>query len=284
MLRQRTVLFIDAGLNGGLTTMISAGEVHLPGCPTDKPRVGPDQSTAPDRLPGARAEGALPRSEAIPAIANRDASAANGSRPAPGLRPQPVARQELPRAALDARQDRRDIGIGRWRQLVELGPGGRGRPPSKTGEWKCTLRLAAPSARLYKTPALPPSYTSRASDMVGPAPTSVKQRGLDVGGIGGSRADPCVSDPSVIIPTVRAPSCQGGPMELDARLRIDDENPQYDDDDEDEDEVEDGDDEITDSDIEDDDLGDDDDEDEDDDLDEDDLEDDDDDDEEEDED
>jgi hypothetical protein len=35
MLRQRTVLFIDAGLNGGLTTMIPVGEVHLPGRPTD---------------------------------------------------------------------------------------------------------------------------------------------------------------------------------------------------------------------------------------------------------
>ncbi len=28
--RQRTVDFIESGLNGGLTTMISAGEVHLP--------------------------------------------------------------------------------------------------------------------------------------------------------------------------------------------------------------------------------------------------------------
>jgi enamidase len=33
--RQRTVDFIDSGLNGGLTTMISAGEVHLPGRPKD---------------------------------------------------------------------------------------------------------------------------------------------------------------------------------------------------------------------------------------------------------
>jgi enamidase len=33
--RQRTVDFIDSGLNGGLTTMISAGEVHLPGRPRD---------------------------------------------------------------------------------------------------------------------------------------------------------------------------------------------------------------------------------------------------------
>ncbi len=33
--RQRTVDFIDSGLNGGITTMISAGEVHLPGRPKD---------------------------------------------------------------------------------------------------------------------------------------------------------------------------------------------------------------------------------------------------------
>src|SRR5216117_2714098 len=33
--RQRTVDFIESGLNGGLTTMISAGEVHLPGRPKD---------------------------------------------------------------------------------------------------------------------------------------------------------------------------------------------------------------------------------------------------------
>ena len=33
--RQRTVDFIESGLNGGLTTMISAGEVHLPGRPRD---------------------------------------------------------------------------------------------------------------------------------------------------------------------------------------------------------------------------------------------------------
>jgi len=33
--RQRTLDFIDSGLNGGLTTMISAGEVHLPGRPKD---------------------------------------------------------------------------------------------------------------------------------------------------------------------------------------------------------------------------------------------------------
>src|SRR5262245_11184946 len=33
--RQRTVDFIDSGLNGGLTTTISAGEVHLPGRPKD---------------------------------------------------------------------------------------------------------------------------------------------------------------------------------------------------------------------------------------------------------
>ena len=33
--RQRTVDFIDSGLHGGLTTMISAGEVHLPGRPKD---------------------------------------------------------------------------------------------------------------------------------------------------------------------------------------------------------------------------------------------------------
>jgi enamidase len=33
--RQRTLDFIESGLNGGLTTMISAGEVHLPGRPRD---------------------------------------------------------------------------------------------------------------------------------------------------------------------------------------------------------------------------------------------------------
>jgi enamidase len=33
--RQRTLDFIDSGLNGGVTTMISAGEVHLPGRPKD---------------------------------------------------------------------------------------------------------------------------------------------------------------------------------------------------------------------------------------------------------
>ena len=33
--RQRAVDFIESGLNGGLTTMISAGEVHLPGRPKD---------------------------------------------------------------------------------------------------------------------------------------------------------------------------------------------------------------------------------------------------------
>ncbi len=33
--RQRAMDFIDSGLNGGLTTMISAGEVHLPGRPKD---------------------------------------------------------------------------------------------------------------------------------------------------------------------------------------------------------------------------------------------------------
>ena len=33
--RQRTMDFIESGLNGGLTTMISAGEVHLPGRPRD---------------------------------------------------------------------------------------------------------------------------------------------------------------------------------------------------------------------------------------------------------
>jgi enamidase len=33
--RQRTLDFIESGLNGGLTTMISAGEVHLPGRPKD---------------------------------------------------------------------------------------------------------------------------------------------------------------------------------------------------------------------------------------------------------
>ena len=33
--RQRTVDFIDSGMNGGVTTAISAGEVHLPGRPKD---------------------------------------------------------------------------------------------------------------------------------------------------------------------------------------------------------------------------------------------------------
>ena len=33
--RQRTLDFIESGLNGGLTTMISAGEVHFPGRPKD---------------------------------------------------------------------------------------------------------------------------------------------------------------------------------------------------------------------------------------------------------
>jgi enamidase len=33
--RQRTMDFIDSGLNGGVTTAISAGEVHLPGRPRD---------------------------------------------------------------------------------------------------------------------------------------------------------------------------------------------------------------------------------------------------------
>jgi enamidase len=33
--RQRTVDFIESGLHGGVTTMISAGEVHLPGRPRD---------------------------------------------------------------------------------------------------------------------------------------------------------------------------------------------------------------------------------------------------------
>jgi enamidase len=33
--RQRTVDFIESGLNGGVTTMISAGEVHVPGRPKD---------------------------------------------------------------------------------------------------------------------------------------------------------------------------------------------------------------------------------------------------------
>jgi enamidase len=33
--RQRTMDFIESGLNGGVTTMISAGEVHLPGRPKD---------------------------------------------------------------------------------------------------------------------------------------------------------------------------------------------------------------------------------------------------------
>src|SRR5215510_14952114 len=33
--RQRTVDFIESGLHGGVTSMISAGEVHLPGRPRD---------------------------------------------------------------------------------------------------------------------------------------------------------------------------------------------------------------------------------------------------------
>ena len=33
--RQRTVDFIDSAMNGGVTTAISAGEVHLPGRPKD---------------------------------------------------------------------------------------------------------------------------------------------------------------------------------------------------------------------------------------------------------
>lgn len=33
--RQRTMDFIESGLNGGITSMISAGEVHLPGRPKD---------------------------------------------------------------------------------------------------------------------------------------------------------------------------------------------------------------------------------------------------------
>src|SRR3954470_14733148 len=33
--RQRTTDFIESGLHGGVTTMISAGEVHLPGRPRD---------------------------------------------------------------------------------------------------------------------------------------------------------------------------------------------------------------------------------------------------------
>jgi enamidase len=33
--RQRAIDFIESGLNGGITTMISAGEVHLPGRPKD---------------------------------------------------------------------------------------------------------------------------------------------------------------------------------------------------------------------------------------------------------
>ena len=33
--RQRTIDFIESGLNGGITTIISAGEVHLPGRPKD---------------------------------------------------------------------------------------------------------------------------------------------------------------------------------------------------------------------------------------------------------
>lgn len=37
--RQRTLDFIDSALHGGVTTMISAGEVHLPGRPRDIPGV-----------------------------------------------------------------------------------------------------------------------------------------------------------------------------------------------------------------------------------------------------
>ena len=33
--RQRTMDFLDSGMNGGVTTAISAGEVHLPGRPKD---------------------------------------------------------------------------------------------------------------------------------------------------------------------------------------------------------------------------------------------------------
>ena len=33
--RQRTVDFLDSGMHGGVTTAISAGEVHLPGRPRD---------------------------------------------------------------------------------------------------------------------------------------------------------------------------------------------------------------------------------------------------------
>src|SRR4030095_14229850 len=33
--RQRTVDFIDSAMNGGVTTAVSAGEVHLPGRPRD---------------------------------------------------------------------------------------------------------------------------------------------------------------------------------------------------------------------------------------------------------
>ncbi len=33
--RQRTVDFLDSGMHGGVTTAISAGEVHLPGRPKD---------------------------------------------------------------------------------------------------------------------------------------------------------------------------------------------------------------------------------------------------------
>src|SRR6516165_11129612 len=33
--RQRTVDFLDSEVNGGVTTMISAGELHLPGRPRD---------------------------------------------------------------------------------------------------------------------------------------------------------------------------------------------------------------------------------------------------------
>src|SRR5713101_263424 len=33
--RQRTIDFIESGLHGGVTTVVSAGEVHLPGRPKD---------------------------------------------------------------------------------------------------------------------------------------------------------------------------------------------------------------------------------------------------------
>src|SRR3989442_15809958 len=58
--RQRTMDFIESGLNGGITTMISAGEVHLPGSPEGTarpqslPAVGPQ---APSHPPPARGQG-----------------------------------------------------------------------------------------------------------------------------------------------------------------------------------------------------------------------------------